>query len=82
MPKIYDSRGYVVRIWTNESKHRVPHVHVFYGSGCQAIALGGPDEPPQLLGPLGMKRHEARRALEIVWKHQQEFLARWEEIHD
>jgi hypothetical protein len=28
-----------------------------------------------------MKRHEARRALEIVWKHQQEFLARWEEIH-
>jgi hypothetical protein len=41
----------------------------------------GPDEEPWLLTRGSMKRHEARRALEIVWENQEEFLARWEEIH-
>jgi hypothetical protein len=81
MPKIYEAGGYAVVIWTNESKHRVPHVHVVCGNGCQAIALGDSKEPPRLLGPIGMRRHEARRALQIVCEHQEEFIARWKGIH-
>lgn len=82
MPKIYEADGYAVIVWTNESRHRLPHVHVIRGGACQAIALGGPGEPPSLLSRSGMKPQDAHRALEIVWEHQEEFLARWEAIHE
>jgi hypothetical protein len=55
-------------------------VHVF-GDGQAKINLVGPDGIPALVSAEGMKANDLRRAMQLVRDQQEQFLARWREIH-
>ncbi|WP_420959872.1 hypothetical protein [Brucella sp. IR073] len=52
-----------------------------FGDGQAKINLIGPDDAPVLVSAEGMKRSDVRRALQIAGDQQEQFLARWREIH-
>lgn len=60
--------------------HEPAHVHV-YGDGEARIAIRGADGRPLLLDSVAMKANTRRRAMDIVLEHQDELMARWNEIH-
>jgi histidinol phosphatase-like PHP family hydrolase len=78
MVTIYRAHGLRIVIFTDD--HEPAHVHVF-GDGHAKINLAGPDGAPDLIWADGMKRNEARRAMQVVIERQAEFLARWRQIH-
>lgn len=60
--------------------HEPAHVHVFC-DGQAKINLVGRDGGPELIWAEGMKRGDIRRAMSLATEYQQDFLARWREIH-
>lgn len=60
--------------------HEPAHVHVF-GDGEAKINLIGMNGAPELVWADALKRSDVRRAMAIVQDHQEEFLARWRNIH-
>jgi len=78
MVTIHCAHGLRIVIFTDD--HEPAHVHVF-GDGHAKINLIGPGGVPELVWAEDMKRNEARRAMDVVAKHGQAFLARWREIH-
>lgn len=78
MVTIHRAHGLRVIIFTDD--HEPAHVHVF-GDGQAKINLIGPDGAPTLVWAEGMKANELRRAVQLVRDQQEQFLARWREIH-
>ena len=78
MVTIHRAHGLRVIIFTDD--HQPAHVHVF-GDGQAKINLIGPDGAPVLVWAEGMKANELRRAVQLVRDQQEQFLARWREIH-
>ncbi|CFX24473.1 conserved protein of unknown function [Candidatus Filomicrobium marinum] len=78
MVTIHRAHGLRVIIFTDD--HEPAHVHVF-GDGHAKINLIGPDGAPALVSTEGMKRSDVRRAMQIVRDQQEQFLARWRQIH-
>lgn len=78
MVTIHRAHGLRVIIFTDD--HEPAHVHVF-GDGQAKINLIGPDGAPTLVWAEGMKANELRRAVQLVRNQQEQFLARWREIH-
>ena len=78
MVTIHRAHGLRVIIFTDD--HDPAHVHVF-GDGQAKINLIGPDGAPTLVWAEGMKANELRRAVQLVRNQQEQFLARWREIH-
>ena len=78
MVTIHRAHGLRVIIFTDD--HEPAHVHVF-GDGQAKINLIGPDGVPVLVWAEGMKANDLRRAMRLVRDQQQQFLARWREIH-
>jgi histidinol phosphatase-like PHP family hydrolase len=78
MVTIFRAHGLRIVIFSDD--HEPAHVHVF-GDGHAKINLLGADGQPELVWAEGMKRNEARRAMEVVTEHQAAFLARWRKIH-
>ena len=78
MVTIHRAHGLRVIIFTDD--HQPAHVPVF-GDGQAKINLIGPDGAPALVWAEGMKANELRRAVRLVHDHQEQFLARWREIH-
>jgi len=74
-------RAYGLRIIIYADDHDPAHVHVF-GDGHAKINLIGPDGRPELIWADAMKRNDIRRAMMIVTEHQEDFLARWRDIHE
>lgn len=52
-----------------------------FGDGQAKINLIGSGEAPALVWAEGMKANDLRRAVQIVRDQQEEFLAKWREIH-
>ncbi|MCX8017535.1 MAG: DUF4160 domain-containing protein [Rhodocyclaceae bacterium] len=75
MPTILRRGGLRVILWPND--HSPPHVHVFSATGTAKIALG----EVRLLRIVGMNRQEAAKALELVFEHETELRAAWENLH-
>ena len=73
-------RAHELRFVIFTDDHEPAHVHVF-GDGHAKINLHGPDGAPDLVWAVDMKRNEVRRAMSIVAEHQQDFLARWRNMH-
>ena len=78
MVTIHRAHGLRVIIFTDD--HEPAHVHVF-GDGQAKINLIGPEGGPTLVWVEGMKANELRRAVQLVRDQQEQFLARWREIH-
>ena len=78
MVTIHRAHGLRVIIFTDD--HEPAHVHVF-GDGQAKINLIGPDGAPTFIWAEGMKANDLRRALQLVRDQQDQFLARWREIH-
>jgi hypothetical protein len=78
MVTIHRAHGLRVIIFTDD--HEPAHVHVF-GDGQAKINLIGPNGAPTLVWVEGMKANELRRAVQLVRDQQEQFLARWREIH-
>ena len=73
-------RGDGLRVVIFVSDHAPAHVHVF-GDGHAKINLTGANGMPELIFVEGMKRNEARRAMQLVVDRQDELCARWRELH-
>jgi len=78
MVTIYRSHGLRIIIYTDD--HDPAHVHVF-GDGQAKINLIGEDGAPSLVWAEGMKANDLRRAMQMVVDQQEQFLAKWREIH-
>jgi hypothetical protein len=78
MVTIYRAHGLRVIIFTDD--HEPAHVHVF-GDGQAKINLIGPDGSPALVWAEDMKANDLRRAVQLVRDQQEQFLAKWREIH-
>ena len=78
MVTVFRGDGLRVVIFVND--HAPAHVHVF-GDGHAKINLTGADGMPELVFLEGMKRNEARRAMQLVVDRQDELFARWRDIH-
>ena len=78
MVSILRAQGLRAIIFTDN--HEPAHVHVF-GDGHAEVNLIGPDGLPALVWVQGMKANDLRRAMRIVRDEQEQFLARWREIH-
>lgn len=78
MVTIHRAHGLRVIIFTDD--HEPAHVHVF-GDGQARINLIGSDGAPTVVWAEGMKANDLRRAMRLVRDQQEQFLARWREIH-
>lgn len=78
MVTIHRAHGLRVIIFMDD--HEPAHVHVF-GDGQAKVNLVGPDGVPTLVRAEGMKANDLRRAMQLVSDQQEQFLARWREIH-
>ena len=78
MVTIHRAHGLRIIIFTDD--HEPAHVHVF-GDGQAKINLVGPDGVPVLVWAEGMKANDLRRAMKLVRDQQEQFLAKWREIH-
>ncbi|AFY85225.1 DUF4160 domain-containing protein [Oscillatoria acuminata] len=89
MPKIFTDPTQNLTVYIYFNDHEPAHVHVFAGRKRQwdqpniKIAIGDEFQRPRLIAkPAQFSRHEAIAALKLVAEHQEEFLRRWQEIHD
>ncbi|WP_419737878.1 DUF4160 domain-containing protein [Ruegeria sp.] len=78
MVTIHRAHGLRIIIFTDD--HEPAHVHVF-GAGHAKINLMGSDGFPELVWADDMKANDLRRAMREVQVRQQQFLAKWREIH-
>lgn len=78
MPTIHREHGLRFAIYTDD--HEPAHVHVL-GDGELKISIRGADGMPALIWAIGMKARLRRLAMDVVLERQEEFLARWAEIH-
>lgn len=77
MPTIHRERG--LRFVINTEDHRPPHVHVLKAGGAVRVELGDDDTAPSVMQSRGrgLNHKDARRAIEIVEREQEEFLNHW-----
>lgn len=78
MPTIHREHGLRFAIYTDD--HEPAHVHAI-GDGEAKIAIRGAGGLPELVYAVQMSRRDRRRAMDVVLERQEEFLARWAEIH-
>lgn len=61
--------------------HDPPHVHVIGTGGEMKVFLFGAGGRPVLDYCIAMKTNDRRRAMDVIERNAQAFLARWQEIH-
>jgi hypothetical protein len=73
MPVLSMFYGIIIRMFANEAKHNIPHIHVQYAEHKAVIGLNG----DLIKGdPLPAKQMQILRAWMIL--HEDELLANWE----
>lgn len=78
MVTIHREFGFRFAIFTDD--HEPAHVHV-QGEGEMKVVIRGADGLPEMAYNIGFKAKDRRRAMDVVLERQEEFLARWREIH-
>jgi hypothetical protein len=78
MVVIHRAFGFRFVIYTQD--HEPAHIHIT-GPGQAKINLPGPDDGPELVYSIGIKRPDMRRLIAEVVLHRSEFLKEWERIH-
>ncbi len=72
------AHGFRFVIYTAD--HEPAHVHIT-GAGQAKINLLGPDDEPEIVSSVGIKRSDLRRLIAEVKEHRNHFLQEWERIH-
>jgi len=75
---IHRQFGFRFAILTDD--HEPPHVHV-QGDGEMKVVIRGAGGLPEMTYTIGFKAKDRRRIMDVVLERQEEFLARWDEIH-
>ncbi len=75
MPKVLSLEGYDFVIYLGD--HEPPHVHVRRGGGEAIVTIGNGRGEAVLRQEHGLKRHELRRAIELVEDHRPQLLGAW-----
>ena len=82
MVKVHAESAFSVYVYSPPREHKPPHVHVESTNGGEVLVfLGDEASPPALWQNHHMSAADAREALRIVQGNQQQFLARWRELH-
>jgi len=79
MPKVWEEAGFRFYVYYND--HAPAHVHVEKAEGEVLIVLGDAQTKPSIREVRGMSFANAKRALRIAVREQQQFIARWRHIH-
>lgn len=79
MPTIHRERGFEFRIYPND--HAPAHVHAHKGKGEAKINIQGADGDPEFISVQNMSDKDASRAWDIVSRHQDQFLKKWQAYH-
>ncbi len=61
--------------------HEPMHVHMKKAGAVLLVNLGADDEEPTIRENQGMKRNEARRAIDLVKKRRAELVEGWNRVH-
>lgn len=75
--KRQDGLSFIIR--TND--HTPPHVHVEKGGGEIKIELGDEETAPRPVWSHELSRKDQRKALDICYDCQEEFLEEWRKVH-
>ncbi|SED11026.1 protein of unknown function [Rhizobiales bacterium GAS188] len=78
MVVVHRAHGFRFVIYTLD--HEPAHVHIT-GAGHAKINLLGPDDEPELVFSVGIKRSDMRRLMAEVAEYRDAFLQQWERIH-
>jgi hypothetical protein len=78
MVVIHRAHGLRFVIYTMD--HGPAHVHVI-GDSELKVNLAAGDGHPEIVWSTGMSASDRRRAMAVIREKQDEFLARWREIH-
>ena len=78
MVVIHRAHGFRFVIYTQD--HEPAHVHVV-GAGIAKIRLLGPNDQPEIVHVVDIKRSDMRRLFAEVAKHRDKFIKEWERIH-
>lgn len=73
-------RAYGFRFVIYTLDHEPAHVHIT-GAGQAKINLLGPDNAPEAVYEVGIKRADMRRLMLEVTRHRAHLLTEWERIH-
>ena len=76
----YNRRAVGFRFVIYTADHEPAHIHLV-GAGQAKINLLGPDNAPELVFSIGIKRSDMRRLLAEAVRLRDEFLKEWERIH-
>lgn len=78
MVVVHRAHGFRVIIYTQD--HEPAHVHIV-GPGRAKINLLGPDDRPEVVDVVGIKKSDMRRLLNEVTEHRDRFMREWRRIH-
>jgi hypothetical protein len=78
MVVVHRAHGFRFVIYTAD--HEPAHVHIT-GAGQAKINLLGPDDDPEIVSSVGIKRSDLRRLVAEVKDRRNHFLEEWERIH-
>ena len=79
MPVIHREAGWSFVIYPGD--HPPPHVHARISGGDVKVQLVGFGGDPQVVRIRNVNDRDAWRALAIVYRYQETFLAEWRNIH-
>lgn len=73
-------RAHGFRYVTHTLDHEPSHAHIT-GAGQAKTNLLGPDDAPEIVSSIGIKRSDMRRLIAEVIEHRDDLLQEWERIH-
>ncbi len=79
MVTVHREGGFRFAIYRDD--HEPAHVHV-WTDGEVIVTLMGADGKPEVRNAYGTKKADLRKVVRIVTARRNEFLAKWQEMHD
>jgi hypothetical protein len=80
MPTVLRHEGYSFSF--HKGDHEPPHVHVRRAGGVAIVDIGNGSGEAHLRLHEGLKRHEIRRAVELVEDHRPQLLDAWRQHNE
>jgi len=76
MPEVFRKFGFVFFFYSNEGQEPI-HVHVRKAGGFAKFWI----EPVELDFTQGMKTADIKQAEDLVFKHREQIIQKWHEVH-
>ena len=79
MPVVFRKDGFNFVIYVDD--HEPGHTHVKKAGKEVVINLGDERTAPQIRNKNGMPNADIRKAIKLVFAHQDDLIAKWKELH-